>query len=69
LVLTRYETVGCVGLRASLDAVERRKILCLCQESKPDSLVIQPIAVCSLQKKNRLSSEKRINLKTVFKMI
>jgi hypothetical protein len=37
---------GWVGSRASLDAVEKRKISCPCQELNPNFSAIQPIAHC-----------------------
>jgi hypothetical protein len=33
-----------VGLKAGLDAVEKRKISCACQESNPNYLAVQPVA-------------------------
>jgi hypothetical protein len=39
--------IGClVGLRAILDAVVKREIPSPCQESKPRTLIIQPVAQC-----------------------
>ena len=38
-----------MGPRASLNALETRKISCLCQESNYNSFVIQPIAQLPLQ--------------------
>jgi hypothetical protein len=37
-------TAGWVGLRACLNAVEKRKIFCLCQELNSDSSVVKPLA-------------------------
>jgi hypothetical protein len=38
------DTEGWVSPRPGLDAFERRKIFCTCQESNHDSLAIQPVA-------------------------
>jgi hypothetical protein len=35
---------GRVGLRAGLDAVEKRNVFCLCQESNPSPSAFHPIA-------------------------
>jgi hypothetical protein len=35
---------GCLGPKTYLDAVEKRKISCHCQESNPDSSTTEPVA-------------------------
>jgi hypothetical protein len=37
---------GWLGLRASVDVVEKRKISCPCQESNLDFLAVQAVAHC-----------------------
>jgi hypothetical protein len=45
-ILSTYSTGGWMGPRASLDAVEKRKISYPCQELNSSSSAIQPAAHC-----------------------
>ena len=40
---TTFWVDGWVGCRTSLDGVEKRKVVCTCKESHPNTSIIQPV--------------------------